>query len=460
MLQLDPILMNAELVLQGGIIVTPHGQIQADLVVAEGRVAAWAAPGGSYDAEVVDATGLYVLPGGVDGHVHMQDPGLTEREDFITGTGAAAVGGVTSIVEHHRSLPFVLDSKILREKARYLSDRGLIDYALFGGVQPDNLEELRPMWEAGAAAFKLFTCNLHGVPAVLPDQMLEAFRECASFDGLCLVHAEDESIISSNENRLRAAGRKDYQVIPEWRTVEAEQVAVAATASLARITGCRVMIAHASHPAICDLVNQARQSGARMWVESCPQYFYLTTDEIEKWGPWHKFTPPARDQASIREMWNRLDVGDVDILSADHAPATREDKSRGLEDIWDCSFGLPGIETVLPLMLTGVNEGLLSIERLVAARSEVPAQVYGLWPRKGHLGIGADADLVLVDLEAQRTLRNDDVISKVGWTPFEGRKVTGLPVKTFVRGQLVAEGGMPVGNPGWGEFLPGPGSRT
>ena len=181
--------MNAELILQGGIIVTPHGQIQADLVVAEGRVAAWAAPGGSYDAEVVDATGLYVLPGGVDGHVHMQDPGLTEREDFITGTGAAAVGGVTSIVEHHRSLPFVLDSKILREKARYLSDRGLIDYALFGGVQPDNLEELRPMWEAGAAAFKLFTCNLHGVPAVLPDQMLEAFRECASFDGLCLVHS-------------------------------------------------------------------------------------------------------------------------------------------------------------------------------------------------------------------------------------------------------------------------------
>lgn len=390
----------------------------------------------------------------------MQDPGLTEREDFATGTGAAAVGGVTTIVEHHRSLPFVLNSGVLREKAAYLADRGTIDYALFGGVQPDNILQLRPMWEAGAAAFKLFTCSLHGAPAMLPDRMVDAFREIASFDGLCLVHAEDDSITRANEERLKAAGRRDFRVIPEWRTREAEQVSVASTAILARLTGCRVIIAHASHPEVCELAAAEKARGARLWVESCPQYFHLTEEEIDSWGPWHKFTPPARDRDSAQAMWARLEQGDVDMICSDHAPATKKDKSQGVQDIWDCSFGLPGVETALPLMLTGVNEGRLRLERLVASRSEVPARVYGLWPRKGHLGPGADADFVLVDLEAERTLSNADIVSKVGWTPFEGLRVRGLPVRTYVRGRLVAEDGRPTVDPGWGQYLPGPGARA
>jgi allantoinase len=452
--------VSIELVIRGATIVSAEGQNRGDLLVSEGRVAGIVAPGLGEGAEVIDASGLYLLPGGVDPHVHMQDPGLTEREDFITGTGAAAVGGVTTVVEHHRSLPFVLDADILRQKAEYLAQRGLIDYALFGGAHPDNVDQLRPMWEAGAAAFKLFTCNLHGAPAVLPDKMLEVFQEIASFDGLCLVHAEDEFITQANETRLKAAGRKDFRVIPEWRTPEAEQVAVNTTALLARITGCRVIIAHASHPEICDLIDRERQAGARLWVESCPQYFHLSTDEIDRWGPWHKFTPPARNRAAADEMWQRLEAGQIDMVCADHAPATKEDKSKGLEDIWDCSFGLPGVETGLSLMLTGVNEGLLSLERLVAARARLPAQIYGLWPRKGNLNPGADADFVLVDLEAEKTLANEDIVSKVGWTPFEGRRVKGLPLKTFVRGRLVAEHGRPVARPGWGQFLPGPGARA
>ena len=249
-----------------------------------------------------------------------RDPGLTHQEDFTTGTGAAAVGGVTSVVEHHRSIPFVLNVDILRDKATYLSDRGLIDYALFGGVEPDNLDQLGPMWEAGAAAFKIFTCTVHGVSPIFPDKMLEAFRELASFDAPVLVHAEDETILQSNGERLKMAGRKDFEVIREWRTREAEQVAASTTALLARLTGCRVIIAHASQPAICDLINRERAQGAKIWVESCPQYFYLTEDEIDERGPWCKFTPPARDQAAANEMWGRVEAGDIDMICADHAP--------------------------------------------------------------------------------------------------------------------------------------------
>lgn len=451
--------MKIDLVIRDAIIVSPEDQTRGDLLVADGHIAGTVAPGTGEGAQVIEAAGLYVLPGAIDPHVHMMDPGLTEKEDFTTGTGAAAVGGVTTVVEHHRSLPFVLDAKTLKDKAAYLAGRGLIDYALFGGLQPDNIDQLEPMWRAGAAAFKGFTCNLHGAPAVLADKMLEAFRVIARFDGLCLIHAEDEFVTRSNEERLKAAGRKDFRVVPEWRTREAEELAVASTAMLARFTGARVIIAHASHPAVLDIINRERAAGAQMWTESCPQYFYLTEDDIDKWGPWHKFTPPARDRGSTQEMWKRLQAGDVDMLVADHAPATKADKLKGLKDIWECSYGIPGVETVLPMMLTGVNEGKVSLERIVAARSKITAQVYGLWPRKGNLNIGADADFVLVDLKAERVLRNEDVVSKVGWTPYEGRTVKGLPIKTFVRGKLVAENGKPVGKPGWGKFLPGPGAR-
>ncbi len=451
--------MNVDLVVRGGTIVFPRGQAPGDLLVAEGRVAGLVAPGAGEGRRTVDASGLHVLPGSVDPHVHMMDPGLTEKEDFTTGTGAAAVGGVTTVVEHHRSLPFVLDAAGLREKAAYLGSRGLIDFALFGGLQPDNVEQLEPMWRAGAAAFKAFTCNLHGAPAVLADKMLEGFRELARFQGLCLVHCEDELITKAAEERLRAAGRRDFRVVPEWRSREAEQLAVATTSLLARITGARVVIAHASHPAVLDITNRERACGAKLWVESCPQYFYLTEEEIESRGPWHKFTPPARDRASTREMWGRLGAGDIDMIVADHAPSTKEEKSKGLQDIWACPFGIPGVETVLPLMLTGVNEGKLTLERVVAARSEIPARVYGLWPRKGSLNVGADADFVLVDMRAERTLSNETVVAKAGWTPYDGRVVRGLPVKTFVRGELVAEGGKPVGRAGWGQFLPGQGAR-
>jgi allantoinase len=452
--------VKADLVIRGATIVSSTGQVQGDLLISTGKVMGVVSPGSGSGTELLDATGLHLLPGGVDAHVHMQDPGLTEREDFISGTSAAAVGGVTTIVEHNRSLPFVTNADLMREKAAYLADRALIDFAQLGGAHPDNVDQLRPMWEAGSVAFKVFTCNLHGAPAILPDKMLEIFRKVASFDGVCLVHAEDETITSRNEERLKAAGRKDFRVVPEWRTREAEQVAVNTTSLLARITGCRVVIAHASHPEVCDLVNRERARGARLWVEGCPQYYYLTEDDIDTWGPFHKFTPPARDRAATEEMWNRLEAGEVDMICADHAPATKEDKTRGLEDIWDCSYGLPGVETVLPMMLTGVNEGKVSLERLVAARSQVPAQVYGLWPRKGHLGVGADADFALVDMAAEKTLRNEDVVSKVGWTPFEGKTVRGVPVMTFVRGCLVARYGKPVVDPGWGEVLPGPGATS
>jgi allantoinase len=427
-----------DLLIRGCRVVTPRGTWEGSIGVRDGRIAALGRIEGEGAREVVDAVGLYALPGAVDPHVHMMDPGYTEREDWSTGTAAAAVGGVTTVIDHHRSDPVVTTAEILREKAEYVSRRARVDFALIGGAVPDNVDQLQPMWEAGAVAFKAFTCGLHGQPAMPPGDLLRALRAIARFDGVCLVHAEDDTIT--------ARAREDARTISDWRCPEAEVVAVATVIELARLSGARVILAHQSLPENARRIRAARREGVRVWAESCPQYFYLDPTD----SPWNKFTPPARGAAASEELWACLRDGDVDYLGSDHCPYPRAQKDR---DVWEAPFGIPGVETAMRLMLTGVSEGRLSLERLVECMAETPARLYGLYPRKGHLGVGADADVVLVDLAAEGTFRDEDVVSRCGWTPYRGRRYRGAPVRTYVRGRLAAADGRPVAEEGTGQWV-------
>ena len=448
--------MVCDLGIEGGIIVSGSGQGRANLYIKDEAVAALTTE--RLEArERVDASGLFVLPGMVDGHVHFQDPGDTSREDFITGSSAAAVGGVTTVIEHTHSHP-VRDRRFLEEKIAHLRDRSVVDYGLAAHVWPEDVAQVETLWRAGVQFFKVFTCTTHGVPALLPGAMLELFQAVAKFDGLCLVHCEDEFITAGNEERLRKLGRKDYGVLLEWRTREAEQVAVNTTALVARLTGAKTIIAHVSHPQALDLISRERAAGARLWVESCPQYFYLSQEEVLKYGPLRKFTPPARSPAEAEGLWQRLTAGEITHISTDHAPSTLEQKAEGRHDIWQCHFGLPGIQTTLTMLLNAINSGRLTLEGAVRATAETPAKLYRLWPKKGNLMPGADADFVLVDLNRKETLTNETMLSKAGWTPYEGMEVQGVPIATFVRGNLVASEGKVVAEPGLGCFLPGPGA--
>jgi dihydroorotase (multifunctional complex type) len=437
----------------GGTLVTPSAVFRGNLYVADGRIAAISSdrlPA----ARTVQVDGLHVLPGMVDSHVHFMDPGAPEREDFTTGSAAAAVGGTTTVIEHTHAHP-VVDAGALREKAAYLRDRSLVDFGLGAHVWPDRLDELAGVWAAGALLLKAFTCTTHGIPGILPGDLLRVFRQVAAVDAVCLVHCEDEFITSDAERRLKAAGRTDPGILPAWRSREAELVATATVVLLARLTGARVVVAHASHPAVVDLVAREAGLGARVWAESCPQYFSLNEDEVFSHGPFRKFTPPARARSpeDAAQMWQRLRRGDIAYVATDHAPATTAQKREG--DIWQVHFGLPGVETTLALMLNAVHDGHLTLPRLVEVFAETPARLYGLYPRKGTLQIGADADVTVVDLSRERVLRDEDVISKAGWTPYAGRRVRGQAVMTLVRGRLVAEEGKPVGEPGWGRWIHG-----
>ncbi len=435
----------------GATIVTPQGQQQGVLAIREGRIVGLLDEPTGSAARTIDATGLVALPGMVDQHVHFMDPGDTSREDFPHGSGAAVLGGVTSVLEHTHSAP-ILTVADLDAKVAHLEGRSLVNYGLIAHVFPDSIEHVPALWDAGVAMFKAFTCTTHGVPALLPDDLLRLFRLVAARDARVLVHCEDESITQDAEERLHAELRDDYGVIVEWRAAEAELVAVNMVALLARLTGARVTVAHASQPAVVELAARERTLGARLNVESCPQYFYLDADEVRRHGPTRKFTPPAREQPAPQLLWDCLRRGQIDIIATDHAPSTLAQKHE--HDIWGCHFGLPGVETTLPLLLTAVHDGKLTLEDVARVYSEMPARLWGVFPRKGSLQLGADADIVLVDPEATYTLRNEDIHSKAGWTPYDGMRVTGRPVMTLVHGTIVAESGRIVADPGIGRYTP------
>lgn len=445
----------AEVTVKGGIVVSPGGRRRIDVGIRDGMVEAVGSdlpPVGT----VVDASGMLVLPGMVDTHVHLMDPGPTDREDFPTGTAAAAARGVTTIVEHTHAHP-IREASDLVEKRRYLAGRSHVDYGLAAHVWPDRIDRLAELWTDGITFFKVFTCTTHGVPGIDTDHLLEALRAIGGFGGVALIHCEDELITAAAERSLKQAGRVDPGVIIEWRSRAAEQTAVAVVVVLVGITGARATIAHVSTPEAARLITEARRAGANIVAEACPQYFTLREEDIREQGPFRKFTPPARirTDAEEHEMLDLLVDGTFSHLSTDHAPSTAAQKTAG--NIWDAPFGLPGLDTTFPWLLDKALSDRVPLEKAVDLYAEAPARRYGLYPRKGRLEPGSDADFVLVDPQSSFTLTDQTVISKAGWSPYTPITFRGRVVATFLRGREVARDGAPH-KPRLGEFLPGAGA--
>ena len=448
---------DLDLLIAGGTVVTSTGRSRLSVGVQDGAVA-YVGPETPAAGRTVDAAGLLVLPGGVDTHVHLMDPGSPEREDFPTGTSAAAASGVTTIIEHSHGTP-VRTVGDLRDKREYLADRSNVDFGLAAHAWPGAAAEVDALWAAGVSFFKVFTCTTHGVPGHDAARLHEHLTATARAGAVSLLHCEDESLTEAAETLLRAQGRVDGGIIPDWRSRDAELVAAAVAGLLVRRTGARATVAHVSHPEVAGYLHAERARGAGLSAEGCPQYFLLREEEVLEKGALRKFTPPARARTDgdEAEMWRLLRSGVLTHMSSDHAPSTLEQKQAG--DIWNVHFGLPGLDSTMALLLDAAARGHLAYEDVVRVYCERPAQLYGLWPRKGRIAPGADADLVLVDPGARRTLRSGEVLSKAGWTPFDGRAVSGRVVRTYLRGSLVAEEGRPLDERS-GRFLPGAGGRA
>jgi dihydroorotase (multifunctional complex type) len=445
----------SDVLVSGGVVVSASGETRADLLIRNGQVIAVGSDLGSA-AATIDATDLLVLPGGVDTHVHLMEPGDLSREDFPSGTAAAAARGVTTIIEHTHGHPIreVVD---LEEKKSHLVGRSNVDYALAAHTWPDRVDQIGDLWRAGVAFFKIFTCSTHGVPGLDPANLLAALREIADAGAATLIHAEDESITAVAEQALKASGRTDNGILIEWRSREAELAATAAAASLVAVTGARATIAHVSSPAVAAVVSDAQARGGLISAEACPQYLLLREDEVHKCGSLRKFTPPARARSDEDEeaMWELVRNGTYSHFSTDHAPSTKAQKLDG--DIWTSPFGLPGLDTTFPVLIDAALNGKITMSDVARLYCETPAKRYGLFPRKGHLGIGADADFVLVDPVAQWRVETGDLLSKAGWSPYTDRTFKGRSIATYLGGEEIAGSGVSH-QQRTGTFLPGPGA--
>jgi len=403
------------------------------------------------DAEI-DAKGRLVIPGLVDGHAHLYDPAFSYREDFTTGTAAAAAGGVTTVIEMVLTTP--VDSANLVERKIEAGRRSsLIDFSLHAGMMNSkNLANIPDITRLGVRSFKTFTCK----PYYADDHtLMSLMRETAKQDSILNVHAEDEDIANQNLQKLMGAGRNDPMAHEEWKPNAAEEKAVNKLIQFAGSIGARIHISHMSTREGVALVRAAKRRRIRVTTETCPHYLTFTRKDMKEQGPYLKMNPCLKGPADVNALWKGLRDGTVDIVTSEHAPGTREEKDVGWVDVWKAWGGVPSIETMLPVLLSeGVNKHELTLQALQRVCCENPARIFGQYPRKGVIRRGSDADLVVIDLKSRRKVRAEGLHQKVNWTPYEGWTLKGWPVLTMARGEVVYENQDLIGKIGNAEFLP------
>lgn len=425
-----------DIILTGGTIVHENGRERADLAITGETISAIVAPGTITDAkETIDVGGQHLIPGGIDMHVHFREPGYTHKEDWQTGTEAAAMGGVTTVFEMPNTNPPTRSATELRDKQRCAA-KACVDYGIYGLLAEDNIDEIPGLIEAGANAFKCFMGNTFGnLPSPSTGAMLEGFEIIAGSGLRISLHAETASIMAWRQERLVKAGLNDplhhIAARPEIVAIEA----VARAAILAEWTGARVHVLHISSAGELRPLAEAKQRGVDMTGETCPCYLFLNSGDYERLGSVIRVNPPVREEKDSQAIWEALKSGVVDMIATDHAPHTPEEKTNDV--IWDADCGFPGVETQMPLMLTQVAKGRMSLEHYVKISSANPARAFGLWPMKGRLAVGAHADIAVLDMSREETVQAKNLHSRGKITPFEGQTTIGAPVHTLVRGRFV-----------------------
>ncbi len=440
------------MVVKNAKLVSPRGITEAGVAVKDGKIVAVARDIHLPDAdEVIDAGGKHVLPGLLDGHAHTFLP----PETPATGMKAAAKGGVTTMLEMPGTQFGCFTAEEFKLKRETMEKSSYVDFCIHGGCASGFPGELTKMHRLGSTGSKFFISSAGPKwPQTFDGEVIERFKEIAGFGGLALIHAENDSILRDNQKRLRGEGRKDYATHLEMRPRISEVEAGKRIIDYLEMTRCRGMIVHTSVPETVWYSAQAKMRGAETYVETCTQYLYLTEDDVKKNGPWNKFAPPPRAKVDRAEIRRLLQLGWIDTVATDHAPYGKERKEAGLTDMLEAPNGMPGLETYLPMLLNGVSENWLTLERLSAVSAERPAQIYGIYPRKGAITSGSDADMVIVDMSMEKRISNDDQITACGWTPYDGVKVKGWPTMSIIRGRVVMENDAVHTRQGSGLFIP------
>ncbi len=445
-----------DLAIRGGRVWLDRMLAEADVVVDGERITGVALPSVRVDARAtIDARGCVVLPGMIDMHVHTREPGFTHKEDFITATRAAAAGGVTTIVDMPSVDPPTYTRDLLLAKRALAATKCVVDWAHYGAATDPN--EIPKMAEAGAAGFKLY--QLNGDPRLCApeeDRILQVFAAIAPTGLICVAHPGNQAVFDalSREAWARGEPRNHITLCKVFADELHWEVGVGTLMALQRRTGVRLHLAHAHALSVLRMIREAKAAHRDVSAECDLRFFEFSPADVETRGPW--FSPGGfviADPARARAIWQAFEDGTVDAITTDHAPHLREEVEGQRTDAWASAYGNPQLEHAVPVLLTDVAAGRLSLEAFVRATAESPARLLGIYPEKGALAVGSHADILLANLDHRWTITNDGLQTKCGWTPYDGRPVTAKVVATVLRGRLIMHEGQLLAEPGYGRYV-------
>jgi len=438
-----------DLAIINGQVVTEYSTFAADIGIVDGRIAALAAPGTLPSArETVDAAGMLVLPGVVDIHFHARTPAYPERGDFYTETRAAAAGGVTTIFEMPISKPGCATPETFRNRRRLGEEQCIVDFALFGAPGTLIRDDVLGMAAEGAIAYKIFMHRAPlgredefiGICLTEDDELYQALALVKETGRRLVVHCESDALLELGLAKMQAENRTDLRAHMDSRPPVVEALAVARLLTMAEALKTPVHIAHVSCAQALDVIRRFQRDGLDVTAETCPHYLFFAEDDYMRLGPYAKINPPIRSAADQQALWAGIADGSLSVVTTDHGTFLVEEKERGWDGVWKSPSGAPGVQAILPMLMTAaLRDQRLSVEQVVRLTSGEPARLFGVAPRKGTLHPGADADICLYDPRPTTTLTYDQM-----WSQAKGidklyldMEFQGGVVSTFVRGRCV-----------------------
>ncbi|MDX2482568.1 MAG: dihydropyrimidinase [Pseudodonghicola sp.] len=460
-------MQDFDIVITGGTVATASDSFQCDVGIRDGKIAALAADLAPMGKKVIDATGKYVLPGGIDSHVHLAQPasgGIVMADDFESGTRSALFGGNTTILpfclqQKGQSIREALTGYHARQDGQCYTDVSF--HLIITDPTPEVLgQELPAAFKDGYKSFKVFMT--YDDMRLNDAELLETFDVAREFGATVMVHCENEDAIKFLIDKHEAAGKLRPSSHATTRPVAVEREATHRALSLAEVVDIPLVIVHVSNRAAMEEIARARSRGQRVTAETCPQYLTLTADDLEgmDWeGAKFVCSPPPRDLSEQQACWEGIANNTFDLFSSDHCPFRFDSEdgklnARGRSNFRYVPNGIPGVETRMPILFSeGVQKGRIDINRFVAVTSTNHAKTYGLYPRKGTIAIGSDADIAIWDPDETRVIRHDDLHDGSDYSPYEGMEITGWPVTVLLRGQTVVEGGALLADKGVGSYL-------
>jgi len=437
-----------DLVIKNGTIVTADSIVQGDIAIKDGKIieVSVGKPLEVTASKEINAEGLHILPGLIDTHVHFNEPGRTEWEGLETGSRSLAAGGATTFFDMPlNSTPPTINKANLALKSSLANEKSIVNPRFWGGLVPENLDDLKDLHENGVIGFKAFMSpsGIADFNSVDDETIYKGMKEIASLGSLLAVHAESTVICDQLAKEKQSQGKTTARDFVESRPIISEIEAVKRVISYAEVTGCKLHIVHASSRKVVEVIQDAKQRGVDVTVETCPHYLSLTVKDLEEKGALAKCAPPLRDEYEVEDLWMAVANGEINVIGSDHSPAPASMKTI-TDNYFEGWGGISGAQSTLNILLTeGHFKRNISLEKIVELTATNPAKIFGL-TNKGTIAIGYDADLTLVNLNENFELKKEDLFYRHQHSPYVGMTFKGKVKTTIVNGEVVFENGKPV----------------